>query len=152
VSVSFLAWLMPNIEVHIGGPAWAVAGVVVALFAALVALFREEFWHRRHAPRLEVALGRLGGDFFALALRLRNASTRLAAEGVTVRVIELEPHPLEGAVGPKWVSPIVDLDQLLCRASGETTFGLAPCGEARLPLLTLQDGWTPRDPAVAILP
>ena len=37
---------------------WTAGVVVVGFIAALVALFKDEFWHWRHAPGLDVALSR----------------------------------------------------------------------------------------------
>jgi hypothetical protein len=71
---------------------------------------------------------------------------------VTVRVIELESHPLQASIGPRWAPPIGATDRLLKRASGEATFGIPPDGEVRVSLLGLKDGWTDDDPTIAYLP
>jgi hypothetical protein len=134
---------------------WTQAAVIVSgigiFVAALVALFKDEFWHWRHAPGLEVGIEREGE--FAVALRLRNPSQRTAAQGVAVRVIDYEGDPVERALRPRWFTEVIhSVDRLLPRASGETSFGIAPNGEVRLPLAILKDADTAEDKAVALLP
>jgi hypothetical protein len=129
---------------------WTVAAVIVAAIAALIALFKDELWWRVHAPKLEVRLVRAGVVAgFELELRVRNTSKRMAADEVTVRAVELEPHPLEGAIGMRGVSHIVPVDRLVPRASGETSYGVAPQAEVRLPFVTWLDGQTRADPVLA---
>jgi hypothetical protein len=127
---------------------WTVGAVVVAALAVIAALFKDELWHWMHRARLEVVAVRGSGPF-EVELQLRNPSNRTAAEGVTARIIQMEDHPIEYSLGPKWMPRLTPLDQLLPRISGETMFALAPLGQVRLPLLTFDDGWTSADPALA---
>jgi hypothetical protein len=131
---------------------WTAGVVVVGFIAALVALFKDEFWHWRHAPGLDVALVAEPYPSFGYSVRLKNPSERLSAEGASVRVLEFEPHPLEYATGPKWSNHIIQVDRLVPRASGETTFVLAPEAEVRLPLFSVGGAWTDEEHAVASFP
>jgi hypothetical protein len=131
---------------------WTAGVVVVGFLAALVALFKDEFWHWRHAPGLDVALVAEPYPSFGYAVRLKNPSERLSAEGASVRVLEFEPHPLEYATGPKWSNHIIQVDRLVPRASGETTFVLAPKAEVRVPLFSVGGAWTDEEHAVASFP
>jgi hypothetical protein len=130
-------------------PLLAAAGIAVALFAVIVALFKDEFWRWRHAPKLEAQLKRGGPDLSRIFLVLRNSSSRTVAQSASVRVAEVHPHPHVEAIGPKGVDPVVYVDKLLRRASGDDRFDIAPQGEVRLELATLKDGYGPDDPVVA---
>ena len=71
---------------------------------------------------------------YDLQLVLKNESRRMAAEGLSVRIVEMLPHPIVFSVGPKYGIEVVALDQLLPRISGETTFALPPRPTAPLPI------------------
>jgi hypothetical protein len=134
-----------------GADWWARGGVIAALLTVLVALFKDEFWNWRHGSKLTVVLfdERHWGD---LKFRLRNESRRTPARQVSVRVIELEPHPFERTVGTKWVDHVMSVDVLLSRPTGETRYDIAPGAEVIVPFTQLRDGWTDDEAAVALMP
>jgi hypothetical protein len=131
-----------------GTPVWLSAiGIGVALLAVLVALFKDEYWHWRHAPKVDVGLRR---DQGRVLLVLCNPSSRVAAQSASVRVTQVRPHPWVAAMGVKDLaleSTIVD--RLLRRPSGEDRFDIAPGGEAQVEVAHLRDGYGPEDPVVA---
>jgi hypothetical protein len=141
-----LAEVLPAIPATTSG--WTIGAVLAAVFAVVVALFKDELWHGMHRARLDVGVVSGSGPF-DVELLLWNTSKRTAAEGVTARIIQMEDHPIEYARGPKWMPRLTALDQLLPRISGETSFALAPLGQVHLPLLTLSDRWTSADAALA---
>lgn len=137
-------------------PGWGspsvIAGLIgstLILIGVLLAFFKDEIWHRLHGPRLEIATERGGMTHTEVFMRVRNVSTRLAAEEVTVRVREVAPHPLISAIGPRGVSRIVEVDALVARASGETAYTIGPGGDVRLMLVRLSDGYEARNPCIA---
>ncbi len=125
-------------------PTWLTgAAVIVTLLGVLVALFKDELWHRLHASRFAVSLERGGLMREKVQVRVRNTSKRLAAQDASVRVTEVVPHPLEAAIGPRGISGIVAVDQLLKRTSGQSTYAVAPQGQVLLDLVNLTDAYSP---------
>lgn len=145
-------FFIPDIHVDLSGSGWTAAAALATFLAVIVALFKDEFWHWLHAPALDVELVPEPYPSFGFALRLKNPSKRLSAEGVSVRALDLEPHPLEYSIGPKWSNHIIQVDRLVPRVSGETTFHVAPEAEVQLPLFSVGGAWTDQDHAVASIP
>ena len=156
-SLSLSAWCAgPGTTVAMDAPVvaasttfWVAASAIATTLAVFVALFKDEFWNALHAPKLEVTIDR---RWWEVTLVLRNASTRMAAHRVEVRLTELESHPLLYTTGPKWTHfHLAEVDKRLPRGDGDEVFDIPPGGEVRLGFASLSDCWTEGDAATVNL-